>query len=333
VNNAIQLIGNTPLLKLERLSSGVKANVYVKCEFLNPSGSIKDRMALRMVQEAETSGKLAKGGTILDVSSGNTGPALSFVGSTKGYKVKILIPAKWAGQYDPANRIRIMECFGANVETFSAEGYEKLLDGLSPSEAAVAMFVIGMKKCYDLARRDPMTWWANQTDNQENARAHKQTTGMEILERLDNKIDAFVASIGTGGTMLGVGEALREKTGSVKLIGLEPEDARMTESARNGSMQKYRAAVGLPPDKSVIEVMLEKGLPDEVWTVRDDQARETMNRLACEEGLFCGMSSGANVWTAMKIAKKLGRGANVVTVLVDRRERYFPEYPHEHYII
>jgi len=333
MSTALQLIGKTPMVKLGRIASNIDANVYAKCEFFNPSGSIKDRMALRMIEEAERNGKLRKGSTIIDATSGNTGPALSFVGSTKGYGVRIFIPAKWAGEYNPENRVRIMECYGANVEAFSTEGYEKLVDGLSPTDAPAAVFAIGMKKCYDLERKDRMFWWANQTDNPDNARAHKETTGKEILQQLDNEVDAWVASMGTGGTMLGVAEALRDKTGHVKVVGLEPEDGRVTEWSRSGLMNKYRAAVGLPPAKSLVDLMLEKGLPDEVFTVKDDEARNTMNRLCREEGLFCGMSSGANVCVALRIAKKLGRGANVVTVLVDRRERYFPEHPREHYVI
>ncbi len=331
--NALDLIGNTPLVKLRKLTSDSDADVYVKCEYLNPSGSIKDRMALKMIQEAENEGELQRGGTIVDATSGNTGPALSFVGAMKNYKVKLLIPAKWAGQYNPENRIRIMKCFGADVQAFSTEGYEKLFDGLPPSEASAAVFAIGMKKCYDLAKENEKVWWANQTCNLNNAQANLLTTGPEILEQLDGQVDALVASIGTGGTILGIAEALLDSIGYLDVIGLEPEDARVTEWFTTGSMSKYMKTVGLPPMKSLVELMLERGLPDEIWTVSDDDARVTMNRLCREEGLFCGMSSGANVYAALRIAKKLGRGANVVTVLVDRRERYFPEAPQEHYVI
>ena len=331
--NALDLIGNTPIVKLRKLTSDSDANVYVKCEYLNPSGSIKDRMALKMIQEAEREGKLQRDGTIVDATSGNTGPALSFVGAMKNHRVKLLIPAKWAGQYNPENRIRIMECFGADVQAFSTKGYEKLLEGLSPSEASAAIFAIGMKKCYDMEREDSKVWWANQMCNINNAQANHLTTGPEILEQLDGEVDALVASIGTGGTILGIAESLLEELGHLSVIGLEPGDARVTEWFTTGSMNKYMNAVGLPPMKSIVEVMLERGLPDEIWTVTDDEARVTMNRLSHEEGLFCGMSSGANVYAALKVARKLGRGANVVTVLVDRRERYFPEVPHEHYVI
>jgi cysteine synthase A len=333
MSDALDLIGNTPIVRLSRVASGIEANVYAKCEFLNPSGSIKDRMALRMIQEAERDGKLSEGGLIIDATSGNTGPALSFVGSMKGYRVRLFIPARWAGEYNPENRVRVMECYGAEVEKFTTEGHEKLLKGLSPSEASAAVFAIGMKKCYDLERRDSTVWWANQNSNPNNMLAHKETTGREILEQLNDKVDAWVASIGTGGTILGVAEALREKVGHVRVIGLEPEDARVTEWSRSGSMRKYREAVGLPPAKSLVDLMLEMGLPDEVLTVNDADARFIMNRLCREEGLFCGMSSGANVYAALRIAKRLGKGANVVTVLVDRRERYFPEHPREHYVI
>ena len=333
MSNALDLIGNTPIVKLRKLTSDSDADVYVKCEYLNPSGSIKDRMALKMVQEAEKEGKLQREGTIVDATSGNTGPALSFVGAMKHHKVKLLIPAKWAGQYNPENRIRIMKCFGADVQAFSTEGHEKLLEGLSPSEASAAIFAIGMKKCFDLEKADQNVWWANQMCNMNNAQANRLTTGPEILEQLDDQVDALVASIGTGGTILGIAEALLDSIGHVNVIGLEPADARVSEWFTTGSMNKYMRAVGLPPMKSIVEVMLERGLPDEIWTVSDDDVRATMNSLCREEGLFCGMSSGANVYAALKVAKKLGRGANVVTVLVDRRERYFPEAPHEHYVI
>jgi cysteine synthase A len=226
-----------------------------------------------------------------------------------------------------------MECFGAKVETFSTEGHEKLLSGLSPSEASAAVFAVGMKKCYDIEQSNSAIWWARQSDNPENAEAHRLTTGKEILEQLDGKVDVWVASIGTAGTILGVAEALRERIGSVKIVGLEPEDARVTEWSKSGSMNRYKDAVGLRRSKSLVDVMLEKDLPDEVLTVTDEDARKTMNLLARKEGLFCGMSSGANVFAALKIARTLGRGANVVTVLVDRRDRYFPEYPREHYVI
>jgi cysteine synthase len=143
MSNALELIGNAPIVRLSRVVSGLDANVYAKCEFLNPSGSIKDRMALRMVQGAERSGKLRVGGVIVDATSGNTGPALSFVGSVKGYGVRLFIPARWAGGYNPENRVRIMECFGAEVEKYSTEGYERLLDGLSANEV-----FSGKPKCY-----------------------------------------------------------------------------------------------------------------------------------------------------------------------------------------
>ena len=331
--NVLESVGNTSLLKLNKLSPHSSGNVYVKCEFLNPSGSIKDRMALRMIEAAESEQGLTEDGVILDVTSGNTGPALSFVGAVKGYKVKLLIPSEWAGAFNPENRIRIMKCFGADVEAFSTMEHAGLLRGLTQSQTSAAIVAIGMKKCFDLAQNDSRFWWANQMCNMQNAEANRLTTGPEILEQLDDEVDAFVASIGTGGTILGVAEALLDRLGHVRVVGLEPEDARVTEWFTSGAMNQYMASVGLPKMKSIVEEMLERQIPDEILTVSDADARITMDRLCREEGLFCGMSSGANVFAALQLAKKLGPGANVVTVLVDRRERYFPESPHEHYVI
>jgi len=327
------LIGNTPLLKLDRMTKGLGVNVYVKCEHLNPSGSIKDRIALRMVEEAEKKGKLVRGGIIIEQTSGNTGPALAFVGGVKGYRVRLFIPGQWTGTYTPAERIKIMNCFGAEVEAVSFEEHREMMKGLSEHDRAAAALAIGMKKCYEIQKSAARVWWANQMCNIHNPLAHRDTTGREILEQLGGRVDGWVASIGSGGTLLGVAEALRKENRSVRVVGVEPADALLTESVRSGMMEKILKALGIPGMKFVIERMLEKGLPDESMVVADGDARDMANRLCREEGLFCGMSSGANVFAAIQTAKGLGRNANVVTVIVDRRDRYFSEYPAEHYVI
>lgn len=329
----LELIGNTPLLKLRRVTAGLDVNVYVKCEYLNPSGSIKDRMALRMIEEAERKGALRRGGTIIEQTSGNTGPALAFVGGVKGYKVHLFIPAQWVGTYSPAERIKIMKYFGAEVEPITVDEYEGTLKDLSDEEKDIATTAIGMKTCYELERSDKSIWWSNQMCNPYNTLAHRDTTGREILEQLDGKVDGWVASVGTGGTLLGVAEALRAQNPAVRVNGVVPTDAPVTEWVRSGMMDKLLKVFDLPKFELIIERMYEQGLPDEVMTVTDMDAREMANRLCREEGLFCGMSSGANVYAAIQTAKKLGREANVVTVLVDRRDRYFSEYPTEHYVI
>jgi len=333
VESALKLIGNTPMVRLRRVTRGLDANVFVKCEYVNPSGSIKDRMALKMIKGAEAKGVLRKDGTIVEMTSGNTGPALAFVGSVKGYKVRLFVPSQWTGTYNPENRIKIMKLFGADVNTVETEDYKDFLKGLSDNEASAAMIAIGMKKCYDLEMKNKAFWWADQFSNIDNPRAHRESTGREILEQLNGKIDAWVASIGTGGTLLGVAETLIEESLDAKILGLEPEDAKVTEWAEKGIMNNFFDTLGLPRRRSIVDVMLEKGIPDEIMTISHEEAKNMANRLCQEEGLFCGISSGANVHAALRIAKKLGKGANVVTVLVDRRDRYFPEHPNEHYVI
>lgn len=328
----LESIGNTPLLKLRRVTKGLDAEVYVKCEHLNPSGSIKDRMALRMVEEAMKDGSLRPGGTIIEWTSGNTGPALAFVGSVKGYKVRLFLPAEWTGTYNPEDRIRIMKFFGADVEPIQSSEYGDLLEGLSDEEKGAAVFAVGMKKCYELDRSNPLVWWPNQMCNIYNARAHRDTTGREVLEQLVG-VDGWVASIGTGGTLLGVAEALRVDNPSVKVVGVEPKDAPITEWVRSGMIQKLFKKVEIGGMKLLIETMMEKKFPDEFLTVSNRDARDMAYRLCQEEGLFCGMSSGANVYAAIQTAKKIGRGSKVVTVIVDRRDRYFSEHPDEHYVI
>jgi cysteine synthase len=331
--STLSMIGNTPLKRLTRVTDGVRANVLVKCEYFNPSGSIKDRMALRMIEEAEKEGKLKSGGTVIDQTSGNTGPALSFVGNVKGYKVRLFIPNEWVGSYNPENRIKTMKFFGAEVEGFTNAGYDDVLKGLKPGEESAASGIIGMKKCYDLERSDPKVWWANQDCNPNNTLAHRDGTGREILEQTDGRVKACVASIGTGGTLLGIAEALRKETPDVGVIGLVPEDAPVTDWIKNQIFDKFFEQLGMPKYKFIIETMFERGLPDEIIRVKDEDARNMANRLCREEGLFCGMSSGANVYAAIQLAKKMNEGDNVVTVLVDRRDRYFLEYPKEHYVI
>ena len=333
VESALKLIGNTPMVRLSRVTRGLDANVFVKCEYLNPSGSIKDRMALKMIEGAEEKGRLRKGGTIVEMTSGNTGPALAFVGSVKGYRVRLFIPSQWTGTYNSENRVKIMKLFGADVDTVETTEHKDFLNGLSPNEASAAVMVIGMKKCYDLETRNKAFWWADQFNNMDNPLAHKESTGKEIIEQLDGKIDAWVASIGTGGTLLGVAEALKKESVDAKVVGLEPEDAKVTEWSEKGIINNLFETLGMPRIKSIVEAMLKKGLPDEVMTIGHEEARNMANRLCQEEGLFCGISSGANVYAALRIAKKLGKGANVVTVLVDSRDRYFPEHPNEHYVI
>ena len=338
VESSLQMIGGTPLLKLRRVTSGLDSNVFVKCEFMNPSGSTKDRIALKMIEGAEQRGRLRPGGTVVDMSSGNGGPALAFVGGVKGYRVRIQIPSTWAASYNPENRIKMMKIFGAEVSPIDLEKHKDLLAGLSEQQRVAAAYGLGMRTCYELERDNKSFWWADQMSNPDNVLAHRMGTGKEILEQIDNKLSAFVASVGSGGTLLGVTEAIREKSStaaaSARIVGVEPEDALVLEEwARSGFLNDFLSKLGVPKRKYIAEQIVEKGLPDELIHVGHDEARDMANRLAREEGVFCGLSSAANVYAAIKIAKKLPRGANVVTVCVDSRDRYYPEYPNENYVI
>ena len=326
-------IGRTPLLKLRKVIENPDVDIYVKCEYLNPSGSIKDRMALRMVEEAEKSGKLMPGGTIVEQSTGNTGPALAFVGAVKGYKVKLFMPAQLGSSYDAENRIRIARLFGCEVETVDLDAYLKDVESQTDVEKAAAFVAIRMKQCNDFVQSDPTAWWANQLCNIDNVLANRDTTGKEIVEQLGGKVDAWIASIGSGGTLLGVAETLREQNPSVRISGVVPGDDPRIEWVRSGTIHKFLEQYGMPKMKFIIESILERDLLDETVIVSDDDARNMAGRLSSEEGLFCGMSSGANVYAAVQMAKEMSKGSTIVTVLVDNRYRYFNEHPNEHYIV
>jgi cysteine synthase len=331
--NILGQIGNTPLLKLTRVIEEPDVEIYVKCEFLNPGGSIKDRMALCMIEEAEKKGKLKPGGTIVEQSSGNTGPALAFVGAVKGYNVQLFLPARLSSSYNPADRIRIARLFGCDVTPIDLQDHLDNIDKLDDVERAAAFVAIRMKQCYDLQESDPSTWWSNQLCNVDNTKAHREQTGKEILEQMDGKVDAWVASMGTGGTLLGVAETLKKTNPDLIVSGVLPTDDPRIEWIRSRSVHKFLDSFGAPKMRFLLEDILDKKILDHEIVVRNENAKDMADRLCKEEGLFCGMSSGANVYAAVQMAKKMKNGSKIVTVLVDRRDRYFAEYPNEHYVV
>ena len=326
-------IGNTPLLKLKKVTEALDVDIYVKCEFMNPGGSIKDRMALGMIEAAEKSGKLRPGGMIVDQSTGNTGPALAFVGAVKGYQVQLFLPAQLSSSYNPADRIRIARLFGCKVTPIDLEDHIDNIDALGEVEKAAAFVAVRMAQCYKLQEKDETVWWANQLCNPDNTKAHREGTGVEILEQMDGKVDAWVASIGTGGTLLGVAETLKENDPTLTVAGVLPTDDPRIEWVRSRAVHKALEKFGVPKMRFLIEDILEKDLLDHEIVVKNEDAKNMADRLCREEGLFCGMSSGANVYAAIELAKKMEKGSRIVTVLVDRRDRYFAEYPHEHYVV
>jgi len=326
-------IGNTPLLKLQRVVESPDVEIFVKCEFMNPGGSIKDRMALRMIEEAENSGQLKPGGTIVDQSTGNTGPALSFVGNVKGYDVQLFLPAQLSSAYNPADRIRIAKLYGCQVTPIDLDDHLENIDQLDGVEKAAAFVAIRMAQCHQLQQADPSNWWANQLCNPNNTHAHRDTTGREILDQLDGQIDAWVASIGTGGTLLGVAQTLKEQHPALTVAGVVPTDAPRIEWVQSRAVHKALAKFGVPELRFIIEDVLEQNLMDHEIVIENQDAKSMADRLCCEEGLYCGMSSGANVQAAIQLARNMPKGSRIVTVLVDRRDRYFAEYPNEHYIV
>jgi len=354
INSMLELIGNTPLLKLNKVAKDVKANVFVKLEFMNPSGSCKDRMALAMVEAAEkgltwNGKKLMPGGVVCDASSGNTAPALAFVCAMKKYKCKL-------GIYKPQVlnndiRIKITRIYGAEVsECLSPTEYlpRDIWEHLSEEEKDLSWVIAGKKYMYELERNNSDVVWVDQIYNKYNYKGQMKM-GYEIYEQLDGKIDAWGCSIGSGGTMLGVLLALKEKGVEPPTFGVIPFTGEVYIKVKNGKKeakkgdfefsnahQKLVELMDLKKwqtEKSIIEEMLEKEYPDEMFRITDEEARDMANRLAQEEGIWCGISSGANVLAALKVAKRMEPGQNVVTVIVDRRDRYLGEYPQEIYVV
>ena len=308
MKNTLNLIGNTSLLDLKRETTGLPQNIAVKTEFLNPSGSIKDRIALRMIKEAEKEGLIKPGGTIVEASTGNTAIALCYVGAVLGYQVKIFLPRE-VGEDE---KIDTMKLYGAEIEMLDTGYKEKTSDG---SVHGSSIEILPRQKCLEAEKNGDNVWWARQFSNPHNAEAHKFDTGQEILEQTDGQIDAFVASVGTAGTLLGVGQTLKEYNPDIKMVGVEPSGFPAMRNGKEGIEIIEGITGGL-----ILDAI---DLADDVIVVDNDQAVQMADRLVQEEGLFCGISSGANVFAAIEFARKNPELKNVVTVLPDRRDRYF----------
>jgi len=353
VNSMLEAIGNTPLLKLNKVTKDISANVFVKLEYLNPSGSYKDRMALAMIEAAEKGltwdgRKLKPGGIVCEASAGNTAPAVAFVCAAKGYKAKIVIykPMLKGGGV----RLKITGAYGPEIsearlpsDFLSEEDLKKFLELGSDRTHVIA----GKMQCYDLEKNDPNVVWVDQIYNKYNYIGH-MSMGYELYDQLEGKIDAFGCSVGSGGALLGVLLALEEKGVNPYSFGVHPYgsetyiDLKKLETKKEERFVKSKwvyelvERIGLKKwltEKSIMEEMIERGYPDTFFKITTEEAREMANRLSQEEGIYCGMSSGANVAVALKIAQRLEKNQNVVTVIVDRRDRYLGEYPEDVYIV
>ncbi|GAW93749.1 cysteine synthase A [Calderihabitans maritimus] len=297
----LQYIGNTPMIRLTRLPSATDAEILAKLESFNPGGSVKDRIAAYMVEVAERQGKLRPGGTIIEATSGNTGIGLAMVAAAKGYRLILVMPETMS-----VERKNLLRAYGA--ELYLTPGPEGMQGSIELAE--------------QMLREHPDYFMPRQFDNPANPEIHRLTTAQEILEQTGGRLDAFVAGIGTGGTITGVGEVLKEQLSHVRIIGVEPEASAVLSGRPPGPHKIQGIGAGFIPK------VLNRDILDEIVTVTDVDAYLTSLELAEKEGILVGISAGAAVFAALQIAKRLGKGKRVVTLLPDTGERYLSLKPY-----
>lgn len=293
ISNVLDLIGNTPLVDLHQ-STGY--HIYAKAEFLNPGGSIKDRVAYNMLLQAEKDGRLKPGMTIVEPTSGNTGIGLALAGVRKGYRVIIVMPENMSEE-----RKKLIQALGAELV-------------LTPANLSIGGSVA---KVEEIASSSSEYFVPQQFENPANPEIHYKTTAVELYEALGGKTDVFVSGLGSGGTLQGIGKFVKEKNPNAKIIAVEPKNVSALLGDEPGLHSIQGIGDGFIPD------VLDTSLIDEVIEVTDEDAFQTTKMLAKIQGLLCGTSSGANVWASMQIAKKYGSDMNITTILPDRMERYF----------
>nr|WP_143216274.1 cysteine synthase A [Ferroacidibacillus organovorans] len=290
------LIGKTPAVKLRTLVPAEAADVYVKLEWFNPGGSVKDRIALAMVEDAERSGKLRAGDTIVEPTSGNTGIGLAMVAAAKGYKAILVMPDTMS-----VERRSLLRAYGAEVV---------LTPGAQGMRGAIA-------KAEEIAATDSEKFFIpQQFDNPANSRVHEETTGPEIVEQMGGQLDAFIAGVGTGGTVTGVGRVLKREIPNCKIIAVEPTDSPVLSGGNPGPHKIQGIGAGFIP--SILDVKL----LDRVIQVRNEDAFEMARAAAKQEGILVGISTGAAIFASIQVAKELGRGKRVLTVSPSNGERY-----------
>lgn len=290
-----ELIGRTPLVRLNQLSPEGGATIYAKVESFNPGGSVKDRICLNMINEAERQGKLKPGGTIVEPTSGNTGIGLALIAAVRGYKLILVMPESMSME-----RASLLSSYGAQLVLTAA--WEGMKGSIKEAESIIA--------------QNPSYFMPDQFSNPANPAMHRQTTALEIWEALDGRVDAFVAAVGTGGTITGCGEIFKQRNAHIRVVAVEPSGSPVLSGGDPGPHKIQGIGAGFVPK------VLNRSILDGVVTVTDDQAYQTAKLLAKREGLLVGISSGANVFAAQKVAQELGPGKNVVTVLCDTGERY-----------
>ena len=293
--SVLELIGATPLVRLNRIPRAGGATVLAKMESLNPGGSVKDRIALAMVEDAERRGVLAAGATLVEPTSGNTGIGLAMVCAVRGYRLILTMPDDMS-----VERQRLLARYGAEIHLTPA------MEGMTGAVFAAQ----------EICREHPDYFMPLQFENPANPEVHRRTTAIEILEATDERLDVFVAAVGTGGTVTGVGEVLKERVPGLRVVGVEPARSPVL----SGGRFRPHGIQGI--GASFVPGILNRAVLDEIVTVRDEDATAMARRLAREEGLLVGISSGANVWAACRIAESRPADQVVVTVLCDTGERY-----------
>ena len=299
-DNILQAMGHTPVIRLNHMNKPENAQVLVKFEGLNVGGSIKTRTAYNMIEQAEREGKIHKDTIIVEPTSGNQGIGLALVGAVKGYRTIIIMPDSVSEE-----RRLLVSHYGAEVILIHDAGDI----GECINEC--------LQTALRMAKEDPKVFVPQQFENKNNTLAHKHHTALEILEQVAGPIDGFCSGIGTGGTITGIGEVLKAQYPDIKIWAVEPEHAAILAGGDIGTHLQMGIGDGIIPD------ILNQNIYDDIYIVTDEEALDTAKRLAKEEGIMCGISSGTNVAAALKLAEKLGEGKTVVTILPDTAERYF----------
>lgn len=293
--NIIERIGNTPIVKLNRIPGADDADVWAKLEGFNPGGSVKDRIALSMIETAEREEKLKPGGTIIEPTSGNTGIGLAFIAAVKGYRLVLTMPETMS-----LERRQMFQAFGA--ELVLTPGIKGMLGSVEEAET--------------ILKKNPDYFMPMQFENPANPEIHRKTTALEIIESLGTEIDGFVAGVGTGGTITGIGEVLRSKKPDIWIAAVEPAGSPVLSGGNPGPHKIAGIGAGFYPG------VLNTKIYDEVIPVTDNDAISMVRQLSRREGILAGISSGAAAWAALKVASKLGKGKKIVVVFPDRGDRY-----------